>query len=206
MKLLVTAVAAPATAFAAAARTGSGYGSFLVWLGLEFVLAQPHVVAASAARIPHQPVVAVAGLWSRCVGFALGPAALVFMLGALVYAMLRRHPALRFDLWAAASVVACAWAPHVLLTAASAVAALWGLDHAVMPQYRFSEVRLSPSLTVLKAIVEFGPSLVWAWAGSRGLRHATNAGRRRPAVNGWRLWGRRWPSCCSAQPQRRLRA
>ena len=120
---------APAVTFKEVATQRRGFGGMPVWLAVEFLLVHSVSVARLLRLIPAKPAAGLMSLWSMYVRYALPPMVVVFVLGIGLYYSLRLRHGRRLDLWAAASVLAYAWPPHVLMIGAGVSwAYFWG-DH-----------------------------------------------------------------------------
>jgi thiol-disulfide isomerase/thioredoxin len=159
---------APRQVFAEVLATGTGYGALFGMLLIEFLLSRPLAVASQAMRASFSPGAAISGLLTHYVNFALPTGFVVFVLGIVLYYRLRTHAERRVEIWTAASVLAYAWAPHVLLVALSViVAGTLGFDHEIMPHHRFVRSSLGPLGLAGKAIIELSPVVVLGWLGVR---------------------------------------
>ena len=139
--------------------SNSGFGALFGLLAVEYLLIFPLEAAAHAMRASFNPAVALLGLWSSYVHFALTPALVVFGIGTVLYYALRFWGR-RIAIWAAASVVTYTWVPHLLMVAAGMLtAALWAelpwLPHLVMTQAQHG----TPTQLV-GWLLAFGPSVV----------------------------------------------
>jgi thiol-disulfide isomerase/thioredoxin len=131
-------------------------------------------------RFTFSPGAALSGLLSHFVNYALPTGIAVFVLGLILYYRLRSGPR-RVELWTAASVLAYAWAPHVLLVALSViVAGTVGVDHEIMPHHRFVRTTLGPLGITGKILLELSPTIALAALGVRTAFRAAPAADRPP--------------------------
>jgi thiol-disulfide isomerase/thioredoxin len=139
---------------------GTGYGALYGMLLIEFLLTRPLTVASHGMRLSFSPGAALSGLLTHYVNYALPTGVGIFVLGLVLYLALRRSKH-RVELWTAASLLAYAWAPHVLLVALSVtVNQLFGVDHPMMPHHRFVQSGLGPLAGVGKVLLELTPSIL----------------------------------------------
>ncbi len=158
---------APRAVFAEVLTGRKGFGALLGLLALELLLVLPERAASHLGMMVADPLGGLAGLWSLYVGFALKPAVVVFAVGTVLYLNQRRTKK-PIELWTAASLLAYAWVPHLLLVAASLLLSGLGLDHPIMPHRRFDE--LGGGLALIKAMLEHGTTVylgVIAWRTAR---------------------------------------
>ncbi len=177
-------LSAPEEVFADVRASGRGFGALFGLLALELLLVHPLPLASHLMRLPHNPAAALLGVWQAYVHYALPAGVGVFMLGLALYYRLRGGER-RLEPWAAASLLAYAWTPHLVLVATGVLAAAAGLDHPLLPQHRFGGLQLGAGGLALKAAIAFAPS---AYLAARAVRFALGrpatpfiwAGRGRP--------------------------
>ncbi|MBI5507528.1 MAG: TlpA family protein disulfide reductase [Deltaproteobacteria bacterium] len=148
----------PVATFTELIAINKGYGSLFGFLAIEYVLAHPLEVASHVMRAGFSPVAAATGLWSSYVSFALPVGLVVFGLGLLLYYALRFFGPRRLDVWTAASVLAYAYVPHVLLTLVAVVVGAAGFDHPLSPAHPFRHGALGAVETGVKVVLELSPS------------------------------------------------
>ncbi|OGQ77472.1 MAG: hypothetical protein A2289_25190 [Deltaproteobacteria bacterium RIFOXYA12_FULL_58_15] len=150
----------PATVFAETIAARKGFGTLFLLLGIELFLIRPLRVTSHAMRASFSPSVALMGMWQEYVNYALPVGVGVFVLGIVLYYALRRSGQRRLDPWTAASVLAYAWVPHVLLIAAAVLLARFGVEHPILPGGSFNDPRLSGATLLGKGVIELGPSVL----------------------------------------------
>ncbi|MBI3179160.1 MAG: TlpA family protein disulfide reductase, partial [Deltaproteobacteria bacterium] len=158
---------APRQTFTAVMAARRGYGIVFALLAIEFVLIEPFDITTHVMRLTFAPVASLMGLWSAYLHYALPAGVAVFAAGVALYYALRLGRRTRLDLWTAASVIAYAWLPHLLLVAAGTIVAGLGFAHPVLPQYPFDAHALDPAGLVLKALIAYGPSAALLVLGAR---------------------------------------
>ncbi|MFC1610860.1 TlpA family protein disulfide reductase [Myxococcota bacterium] len=156
----------PGKTFAEILANRQGYGALFGFLALELLLIDPLAVVSHLMRMSFNPGVAVWGLLREYLHFALPTGVGVLVLGLVLYYAMRARGR-RLDPWTAASVIAYAWVPHLLLVAVSATVAGFGVDHVLMPHHRLVGSPLSGAAYVAKGAFEFAPSIVWIVMGVR---------------------------------------
>jgi len=179
LRVLVT----PHHVFTEVLTAGTGYGVLFGMLFIEFLLTRPLDVASQAMRFTFSPGAALSGLLTHYVNYALPTGVGIFMLGVVLYYRLRSQASRRIEIWTAASLLAYAWAPHVLLVALSVIiAGTLGLDHEIMPHHRFVRTELGPLGIAGKIVIELSPSIALAYLGVRtAFRGASTSDR--PALS-----------------------
>jgi thiol-disulfide isomerase/thioredoxin len=165
----LTVLVSPRETFLELAIQDRGFGNLFWMLALEFLLIYPLSVATALLRLGATPLAAVSALWSQYLGYALGPAAIVFG-GAIILSSLARWRSLtRLETWAAASVLTYAYVPHVVVTALGVALAAVGLDSALFPHHPLATLGASRVLVAGQILVRWGPSTALAAVAIRGL-------------------------------------
>jgi thiol-disulfide isomerase/thioredoxin len=151
----------PEAVFAELVASRKGFGALFGFLALELVLIHPLDVAGDAMRLSYGIATGLLAAWQRYVHFALPVGVIVFLLGVVLYYLVRRRRR-GLDVWTAASLLAYAWPPHLLLVSLSVLLGHAGLDHPIMPHHAF-DPRLLPDWALpLSFLLAFAPSLVLA--------------------------------------------
>ena len=159
----------PSWAFPQIARAQVGYGRLFIWLGLEFVILEPMSLTSGIFQIKNSLLGGLSQLWRNYLQFALGPGLAVFFGGILLYYLLRRDKEKRLEIYPAVSVVAHAWLPHVAWVCIGAILVGSGFTHPILPQASYSAAGLTTAQSIIKAALEFGPSVAYFFLAYRCL-------------------------------------
>ncbi len=189
---VVRVLYSPRATFRQVAASGAGFGTLFILLAAEFVLAQPLRIASHVMRTAASPFAGITGLWTELVHFALGPAIGVFVAGVLLYYALRFRGPRRLDVWSAASVLAFAWVPHVLMVALGVIVAGLGGSSVFLPHIGMDASGLTGAAWLAKGLLAFGPSAVYAVIAARTCFEPAAESSEQPTATGARtpvIWG-----------------
>ncbi len=153
------------------AKAPRGYGLMFLWLLIELVLGAPGLAASIGSELAHEPLHGFTHLYTAYIRHVALPAVAMFVVGLAIYYVLRMKKARR-DLWTCVSIVGYAWVPHLVLTAAGAVFAVFGFDHP-FPKPHLQTIIADGSLRQLTALaLEIIPVAVFVSLATRALLRA----------------------------------
>ena len=157
----------PGWSFSQVAELQHGFGRLFLWLAIELVLLRPLSVTGALLQMKNSLGGGLHQLWNLYLHFALGPGLVIFLTGVAFYYYLRARGLRRLDIYPAASVLAQAWIPHVGWVAIGTFLVFAGYPHPLLPNSSYQHPDLTPAMTGLKGLLEFGPVVLYGFIGAR---------------------------------------
>lgn len=157
---IVRVISTPRTVFWEVQSVSRGFGLLPVWLALEFLAQRPLEWVHAALLVQRSLWMAILKLGRSYLDYGIVPMVAIFCAGMVLLIAFKAAGRVRLDLWTAASVVAFAWIPHVLVVTIAALLNALSVAHPTLDAIMRGAIS-GGQVDPLAVIIEFGPTILW---------------------------------------------